>query len=85
MLKEINDAKDLKQLLTKLNKVGLTYKDDEISIENIDVWNRVSMYSRISTRMPSTTNCLESTHGHLNEDIQRRNPFCHHYFVWLNQ
>ena len=75
MLKEINDAKDLKQLLTKLNKVGLTYKDDEISIENIDVWNRVSMYSRISTRMPSTTNCLESTHGHLNEDIQRRNPF----------
>jgi hypothetical protein len=33
------------------------------------------MWRRVVTRIPSTTNSLEATHGYLNEAISRRNPF----------
>ena len=33
------------------------------------------MIERVKTRMPSTTNSLESSHGHLNSKIPRRNDF----------
>ena len=48
---------------------------NKISISDSKTWSRVSMIERVKTRMPSTTNALEATHGHLNESTQRRNDF----------
>jgi hypothetical protein len=38
-------------------------------------WEEVSQCVRVQWRMPSTTNSLESIHGHLNEATPRRNDF----------
>ena len=46
-----------------------------ISIANNELWKQISQIERIKFRMPSTTNALESTHGHLNAQIPRRNDF----------
>ena len=72
---EISDAKELKQLKIDLHKAGLGYEDGTLIIADDAIWKRVSMIERIKTHMPSTTNALESTHGHLNESIPRRNDF----------
>jgi hypothetical protein len=69
------DAAGLKLLKRTLNKAGRGWAEGEIVIEDEVRWNVVSMWRRIPTRLPSTTNSLEATHGHLNEAISRRNPF----------
>jgi hypothetical protein len=58
-----------------LNKAGLDWAEERIVIKDETKWAAVSMWRRIDTRMPSTTNSLEATHGHLNEATSRRNPF----------
>lgn len=72
---KITDSNDKKRLAIQLHKIGMAFVDGELRIEEVETWNRVSMLARIPTRMPSTTNALEATHGHLNEQIQRRNAF----------
>ena len=58
-----------------LNKIGLTFFDETILPADEEQWKKVSLYERIEYCMPSTTNTLESVHGHLNSKIPRRNYF----------
>jgi hypothetical protein len=65
-----------KLLLRTLKKAGLIDGEGkEITVEDEARWEAVFMWRRVVMRMPSTTNCLEVTHKHLNEAISRRNPF----------
>ena len=60
-----------------LNKVGLmyNYQNNSIDFKEKEKWDKISMLNRIKYRMPSTTNSLESYHGHLNKVTSRRNTF----------
>lgn len=60
-----------------LNKVSLiyNYENDSIQFNEKDKWDKISMLNRIKYRMPSTTNSLESYHGHLNKATPRKNTF----------
>lgn len=58
-----------------LSKVGLVFLNNQICIQNPKRWNEVSLAVRCQARMPSTTNTLEATHGHLNKRTPRRNTF----------
>jgi hypothetical protein len=58
-----------------LQKVGLAITNGRIVISNEPRWTSISMIERVSTRLPSTTNALESFHGHGNEQTPRRNDF----------
>jgi hypothetical protein len=71
----VSEARRSDLLRRTLRKAGLSFTGSEIVIEDEARFNAVSMWRRIGTRMPSTTNSLEATHGHLNEQISRRNPF----------
>ena len=53
----------------------MLFINGHIEIANENRWNQVSMKNRLKMRMPSTTNSLESTHGHLNKKTPRRNNF----------
>jgi hypothetical protein len=65
-----------RQLLLKtLGKAGLRLTDDQITIGDAKRWEAVSLIHRATTRMPSTTNSIESTNGHLNDATTRNNPF----------
>ena len=75
IFQKIDEEKDLSSLEDTLNYVGLTFINKEIDFLNLDRWSEVSMIERSSTGMPSTTNSIESTHGHLNELTPRRNYF----------
>jgi hypothetical protein len=56
--------------------VGLTYGEGKgLTVEDEARWEAVYLWRRVVMRIPSTTNSLEATHGHLNEVISRRNPF----------
>ena len=71
---ESHELNDLQKLL---GKAGLTYdvESKQIKIVSEHLWSSISQIRRISTLMPSTTNALESSHGHLNKNIPRRNYF----------
>ena len=60
----------------RLKKIGLTFiiQDDngKIEIKNESKWEQMSMSRRVKYHMPSTTNSLEATHGHLNSITPRR-------------
>ena len=58
-----------------LEKVGLFFDGNIIFIENDNLWDEVSMHRRVNYCMPSTTNTLESMHGHLNKRTPRKNTF----------
>ena len=72
---KITDANDLKELNNVLEKIGMNFADGSINLVNQKRWDQVSMLSRINFRMPSTTNSLESSHGHLNKKTPRHNGF----------
>ena len=72
---DIKDERLLKCLHKTLFKVGLQFENDVISINDEKKWSKISLLKRVEYKMPSTTNSLESTHGHLNEKIPRRNMF----------
>lgn len=66
---------ELENINKALKKIGLTFSNKLIKIENQEKWEKVSMLQRIGFQMPSTTNSLEATHGHLNKRTPRRNKF----------
>lgn len=66
---------EMKKVLNDLlEKVGLCFTD-QIEYQKEERWNQVSLFYRIQRAMPSKTNSLESSHGHLNETIPRRHNF----------
>lgn len=73
--KNIKDLAVIAELNKHLQKVGLQLKKDKIEIICKERWEQVSIISRSKYKMPSCTNQLESTHGHLNSFIPRRNLF----------
>jgi hypothetical protein len=58
-----------------LKKIGLCWLNQKIEILDEHRWSQVSMLRRIQTRLPSTTNSLESFHGHQNQNTPRKNHF----------
>jgi hypothetical protein len=58
-----------------LNKVGLALAKGKLSVRSAEHWQQGSMLERVPSRMPSTTNSLESIHGHLNAQTSGRNAF----------
>ena len=73
--KTINDQKKLKSLNKLLDKIGLHFDKKNIIEKDKNRWENVSMLHRSSFTMPSTTNSLEATHGHLNRKTPRNNGF----------
>jgi hypothetical protein len=69
-----HDTKALERLKKEFGKAGLVYETGKIVISK-ERWKSVFMYTRSQEGLPSTTNCLESIHGHLNEDTPRNNTF----------
>ena len=72
---EITDDVIKKQMNKALQKIGMQFENGVIMINNENRWKKVSMLERVKMRMPSTTNTLEATHGHLNGMTPRRNEF----------
>ena len=75
IFQKITDSKEIEKLNKTLLKIGLKFINEEITIFNLDRWNEVSMMQRQSFKMPSTSNSIESIHGHLNEATPRNNLF----------
>lgn len=73
--KQIKDEKKIAKLNKVLNKVGLEFYKKKIEGENSDLWRRCFMLHRCEFEMPSTTNSLEASHGHLNKKVPRLNEF----------
>ena len=73
--RQITDTEKLKIMQKTLKKVGLMFINESIEIVDSERWNSVSMLYRKTLKMPSTTNSLESTHGHLNQKTPRNNNF----------
>ena len=66
------------EILNHLLLSGGLFFDEEkkkIIINDDVIWEHVSQMHRAKFKMPSTTNALESSHGHLNAKIPRRNDF----------
>ena len=75
MFSEIKEPQMQKKRDGLLEKVGLMFHDNQIMICNQERWEQVSLNERQKFKMPSTTNALESCHGHLNEKTKRRKNF----------
>jgi hypothetical protein len=69
------DASLLSRALAKVSH-GFT----EGAVRQIDAarWEAVSMFARVYRRLPSTSNALESTHGHANERTRDGTNSLHH-------
>lgn len=65
------------QLNRCLKKVGLRFSEDRLIYADSDGkrWSQVAMIGRLGTRMPTTSNTIESLNGRLNEDTPRHNTF----------
>jgi hypothetical protein len=55
--------------------VGMAFLDGQVEIVNHSRWRQVSMLERVGTKMPATSNVIESLNGHLNGITQRSNAF----------
>ena len=75
VLCEIDDKETMKEIQSTLFKAGLNFNEKEIIVIDASKWEKVSLLKRVDAKMPSTTNSLESTHGHLNAKLPRRNEF----------
>ena len=80
-----NDQNAYEKINNSLKKVGLVFHDNKIEIGDEARWDQVSILKRIQYRMPSTTNSLEATHGHLNRRTPRRNNFFAAIFRLYNE
>ena len=69
---ELSDE-SCEELNDVLNKAGLKFDNEKIIKIDKEKWHRVSMKYRCACKMPSCTNSLESSHGHINSGIPRRN------------
>ena len=60
-----------------LSKMGLnySYENNKIDIAYSSKWKQVFMKERLFYEIPSTTNSLESSHGHINRKTPRKNNF----------
>ena len=64
-------------LNNNLMKCGLIFDVElkEIKVHDDTLWDHIGLLNRIKYKMPTTTNSLESSHGHLNAKIPKRNDF----------
>ena len=87
---KLTDKDKIRRFNAALKKIGLAYKakkqiqneqgevveqSGEFEVNDEERWKAISMMHRAKYRMPSTTNALESTHGHLNKKTPRNNNF----------
>ena len=72
---QITKPEELIELNSILGKIGLNFAGGTLNLVDTNRWNQVSMLNHINFRMPSTTNSLESAHGHLNKKTPRNNNF----------
>ena len=72
-----NDEEKFALIQKTLATCGMHFNcaSKKIEIFNEDQWKAVSLIKRADYKMPTTTNALESSHGHLNARIPRRNDF----------
>ena len=77
-----NNKKELIKINASLDKIGMNFFYDEtkvtksfIFINDEEKWGKYSLLRRVGMGMPSTTNTLESVHGHINHKMPRRNSF----------
>lgn len=66
---------ELSNINRSLKKIGFKYQNNNLDIINDEQWNMITMKNRVKYHMPTTTNSLESTHGHMNQRTPRRNNF----------
>ena len=64
-----------RRLCKVLESVGLVMGAEGIVVSDQSKWASISMIERVSPRLPSTSNALESFHGHGNGQTPRRNDF----------
>ena len=76
-LSEIVDKKPIE--LTNINKsfkkIGFKFYNRRLELSDPEKWSQITMLNRVHYHMPTTTNSLESTHGHMNHRTPRRNTF----------
>jgi hypothetical protein len=65
----------LEKLNKSLIKIGLEFKDNELTEKNPKLFNQFSLIERVRLRMPSTTGMIESTHGHENAKLPCLNKY----------
>lgn len=75
--KYLDNEEKMIRLQKSLQTCGMQFNIEKhkIEITDIDQWKAISMKERVDFKMPSTTNALESSHGHLNALLPRRNDF----------
>jgi hypothetical protein len=71
----VTAAENLRFLTKTLDKAVFGFIGDWIVILSRTKLASVSIIHRVDARMPSTTNSLESTNDHLNEERIRTNHF----------
>ena len=64
-----------------LGKIGMQFIDGTIIIINEHIFNSISMIQRKNLGIPSSTNHIESSHGHINRITPRKRNF----FTTLNR
>jgi hypothetical protein len=63
------------QLVRCLRQVGLGFGEGRLKVIDGARWGQVSMVGQRETKMPATTNTIESFNGHLNAGTPRFNTF----------
>lgn len=53
----------------------MVFENNKIDIKDTKKWDQLSMCCRYNYHMPSTTNSLEGTHGHMNANTPRNDTF----------
>ena len=74
-LENIQNEKKKNEMIKLFKKMGLNYINKRIEIENNDKLESFINLRRILKGIPTTTNHLESHHGHLNEKYSRKRSF----------
>ena len=82
-----NNKKSASLLRSVLKKVGLKYEVHKSQLQVVDKerWESIALIFRVPLKMPSTTNALESTHGHMNKTLQDATISLCHFKELLKQ
>jgi hypothetical protein len=75
LIEALYDTSLSSNLIKILSKIGLSFQNNKIVVTNINVFQKYSTIDRVSLSIPKTTGHLESTHGHGNHRLPRRNKF----------
>lgn len=72
-----NDDTKFQVMQKTLATCGMCFNKETNKIEIFDAeqWDSISLIERVKYKLPTTTNALESSHGHLNSKTPRRNDF----------